>query len=50
VDTGDAHLSAAQRIVLHIGGMMRAVLRHHPIHWTFHWNGIRRAFSSGGER
>ena len=37
------HLSATQQIVAHVGGMVRAVIRHRPINWTFHWRGICRA-------
>jgi hypothetical protein len=29
--------------VAHVGGMVRAVIRHRPINWTFHWQGICRA-------
>ena len=36
-------ISAAQQIVAHVGGMVRAVIRHRPINWTFHWRGICRA-------
>lgn len=32
-----------QQIVAHVGGMVRARLRHRPIHFTFHWRGICRA-------
>jgi hypothetical protein len=44
-DAGDFYLSATQQIVLHIGGLMRAVIRRRSINWTFHWNGICRALS-----
>jgi len=41
---GDAQqISATQQIVAHMGGMMRAAIRHRPINWTFHWRGICRA-------
>jgi hypothetical protein len=29
-----------------VGGMTRALVRHHPINWTFHWRGICRAITS----
>jgi hypothetical protein len=35
-----------QQIAAHVGGMTRALARHHPIHWAFHWRGICRAISS----
>jgi hypothetical protein len=35
-----------QQIAAHVGGMTRALARHHPIHWTFHWRGICRAIAS----
>jgi hypothetical protein len=44
---GDQNLSASRQILAHIGGMMQAVIRHYPVNWAFHWNGIRRAISSG---
>jgi hypothetical protein len=37
-----------QQIAVHVGGMTRALLRHYPINWTFHWRGICRAISSQG--
>jgi hypothetical protein len=36
-------VSATQQVVAHVGGMMRAVIRHRPINWMFHWRGICRA-------
>jgi hypothetical protein len=44
---GDPNLSASRQIIAHIGGMMLSVIRHYPVNWAFHWNGIRRAISSG---
>jgi hypothetical protein len=35
-----------QQILAHLGGMIQACLRHRPIHFAFHWNGICRAISS----
>jgi hypothetical protein len=35
-----------QQIAAHVGGMTRALVRHHPVNWTFHWRGICRAISS----
>jgi len=34
-----------QQIAAHVGGMTRAVVRHYPVNWTFHWHGICRAVS-----
>jgi len=49
MDAADDQISATRQIIAHIGGMMLAFIRHHPINWTFHWSGIRRAISSGGK-
>lgn len=35
-----------QQIAAHVGGMTLALVRHRPIHWTFHWQGICRAVST----
>jgi len=35
-----------QQIAAHVGGMTLALVRHHPVHWTFHWRGICRAIAS----
>lgn len=43
--TGDEDandISADSQIVVNVGGMLRAVTRHHPINWKFHWRGIYR--------
>ena len=37
------HLSAAEQIVAHLGGMLCALRRHRPLNWAFHWRGICRA-------
>jgi hypothetical protein len=39
-------LSCFQQIAVHLGGMTRAVARHYPINWSFHWSGICRAIWS----
>jgi len=38
--------SCVRQIAAHIGGMLRAIIRHYPVNWRFHWNGICRAISS----
>jgi hypothetical protein len=38
--------NCVQQIAAHIGGMSRAFMRHYPVNWRFHWNGICRAISS----
>jgi hypothetical protein len=40
--------NSVQQIVAHVGGMTRALVRHYPINWSFHWRGICRAFSVKG--
>jgi len=40
--------NSLQQIVAHLGGMIRAFVRHYPINWTFHWRGICRAILSEG--
>ena len=32
-----------EQIAAHVGGMVRAYLRHRPICFAFHWRGICRA-------
>jgi hypothetical protein len=39
-------LNCFQQIAVHLGGMARAVVRHYPVNWAFHWRGIYRAVSS----
>jgi len=43
VGSHDYQMTAIQQMVAHVGGMVRALIRHRPINWTFHWSGIRRA-------
>ena len=38
---------SCQEVIAHVGGMMRALLRHRPIYFGFHWRGICRALLSG---
>jgi hypothetical protein len=40
--------NSVQQIAAHVGGMTRALVRHYPINWSFHWRGICRAFLCEG--
>jgi len=32
-----------QQVIAHLGGMLKALVRHYPDNWAFHWRGICRA-------
>ena len=47
--THDAErINSFEQIAAHVGGMTRALVRHYPINWSFHWRGICRALSPEG--